>query len=224
MSVNLVSDAPKALVAHDGVRNILELYGDILTSCVDDVAKLPYFMYDPTQVPLQFLNMKLQDKGFDLGTFSLTEDQKRNLLGLIAVIYRSKGTLLGITNLIRLLLGLEVTAAIQSADVMDAWQIGVDEMGVGTIIGIEDPASFLVITSANDLTEEQVRNIFMLANYMRVAGTEVLLDYPNMVPPDDEFWMIGVHGFGTRSIGGFYSFIYEQGYPPPGIRRGSFLN
>lgn len=78
---------------------------------------------DPDTAPEDFLDAMLQDLGNPF-TFDLTELEKRRLIQLLVPIYRQKGTAVGIINVIRLFLGIEVT--IRAYNVGSAWRLGAD--------------------------------------------------------------------------------------------------
>jgi len=225
--VDLIQDTPRKLREITDVAAMVRTLEDTLCDSTLDILSIADLNLDATKIPDKFLQQKLANWGFKLECLDLTPEQIRKLIdGLIPVIYRWKGTLGGIVNLIRLLLGLEVTAEIESADIGGGWEIGFGEIGDTTIIGIDDPASFLIITSTVPLTDLQVANILCLVDYMRVAGTEVILEYPNKVELDDFFWRVGIQLIGdmTNMGSSSYDAVYENNYPQPGTGRVTFAH
>lgn len=227
--IDIVGDFPRQLLANQDIKRFLTVIEEFVVRCVGEIELLPELYMNPEMIPDKWVGLKLQDWGIDLKCLNLNDTQKRRLLhGVIPIVYRQKGTIPGIVNLIRFLLGIEVI--VQLIDVLpeNVWIMGESIMGETTEIGIDDPYSFLLIQSLVDLTDVQVANMLCIANYMRVGGTEVLLDYPNKVELIEQYWVIGheVLGImGTKQIGtGRFDFVYEQNYPYPGTRRATFVN
>lgn len=223
MKCDIATDFPRELRNKEGIRLLLEVIEEYYCRQLQEVELIPEYVLDPKQIPIFWLPLKLDDWGFSLGKLELTEDQQRKLLsGILPIIYEQKGTLLGIVNLIRLLLGIEVTANIKSVSAEEIWIINHSQINQNTRIGSSDPASFLLIESVQDLTQEQVDNILVVVNFMRVGGTEVLLDYPNKEIVVEEYWIIGKpgHTIGSKKITGIIKDkTYEGNYPYPGTRR-----
>lgn len=127
---------------------------------------------DVDKAPEAYLDAMLCDLGnpFD---FDLTENDKRRLIRILVDIYKQKGTAIGIQNVIRFFLGLEVVI---NSFGSEGWTIGVDELGETTILG---PGSqfnlyaFEILVPVT-ITAEQESRIRELAEYMKPAHTHLV--------------------------------------------------
>lgn len=223
MALNLIKETPKRLRSIDNVAAMVRTIDRALCSVQDDIVPLPETFMDPQKVPAKLLGHKFADLGWDMDCLVLTEAQKRKLLPLIPIIYRQKGTLPGIVNLVRLLFGIEITATIEQVTQEKSWKIGFSKIGIDTFIGIQNPASFLIIQSPIDLTDEQIINIECVIDIMRVAGTQTLLDYPNRIQLEDLYFVVGKDKIGGgKKIGGEFGRISHRNYPDNGNIRETF--
>ena len=136
---------------------------------------------DPDIAPEPFLDAMLQDLGNPFA-FDLDEADKRRLIRVLLAAYRQKGTAIGIINLVRFFLGIEVTINTFLGD--EGWDLGVDELGETTILG--PGTSFALysfeVLSPVELTQEQRDQIEDIANYMKPAHTH-LIRIVEPVPP-----------------------------------------
>lgn len=104
--------------------------------------------------------------------FDLDVVQKRKLVRVLVEIYQLKGTAVGLINAIRFFLGIESTIEAWSAD---GWELGVDELGVDSILGpgtLRERYSFIVVVP-DFLTAAQRTTIVALAEYMKPAHTHL---------------------------------------------------
>lgn len=100
--------------------------------------------------------------------FDLTLDEKRKLVRVLVAIYRQKGTAVGLINVVRLFLGLEVTVEAWAAI---GWILGEDELGEDTVLGpgtAREKYTFDVV-AGELLTDEQRDAIRALVDYMKPA-------------------------------------------------------
>lgn len=125
---------------------------------------------DPDLAPEVFLDAMLQDLGNPFADFDLDAIDKRRLIRVLVQAYKQKGTGVGIINLIRFFLGVEVT--INSIGT-EGWILGVDELGETTILG--PGTSFALyafeIVSPVVLTAAERERIGIIAEYMKPAHT-----------------------------------------------------
>lgn len=120
-----------------------------------------------------FVQAMLEDLGNPF-PFPLTTLQRRQLVPLLVLIYKQKGTKQGIVNAVNLLLGLEVSIDLYNGTGM---QLGTALLGQDWILGPGTSAqlySFSVVYDAGPLTATQVQQILFIANYMKVAHEHVL--------------------------------------------------
>jgi hypothetical protein len=122
----------------------------------------------------------------DLGNpfdFDLEEIDKRRLLRVLVQVYREKGTIPGIVNVVRFFLGLTIT--IRNSIGHDKWVLGTSALGVDTVLGPSsgwDRRGFHIV-SLIALTAEQRTRVLALATYMKPAGTHILGLLEPEVPP-----------------------------------------
>ncbi len=144
---------------------------------------------DPDKAAEQFLDCMLIDLGnpFD---FDLTEADKRRLIRILVSIYKQKGTAVGIVNVVRFFLGVEVVV---NAFSEEGWDLGFDELG-GPGAGEEGIPPIILgpgtsftlysfeIISPVVLTQEQRDRITDIANYMKPAHTHLIQIIEPVVP------------------------------------------
>lgn len=141
---------------------------------------------DPDFAPQPFLDRML----FDLGNpfrfaADLDEIGKRRLVQVLVAIYREKGTAVGIVNVIRFFLGVEVT--VQNLAVDDSWILGESLLGVGTFLA--PSTSFLLyaftVTSPVVLTAAQRDQLRQIVLYMKPAHTHFVELLEPVAPPEE---------------------------------------
>lgn len=174
---DLVSSTNKAIDETrelEAVSNVFQDTIDLLLTLIDEWTEI----VDVDTAPEPFLDAMLVDLGnpFD---FDLSEIDKRRLLRVLLDIYQQKGTAVGIVNVVRFFLGLEVTVDVYNRT---GWLLGVSELGIDTIIAPSSQRALysFVIRTAGPITPEQETRIRDLATYMKVAH-EHLVD---IIPPD----------------------------------------
>lgn len=148
-------------------------------SCLQDVTDLLLCsidewtdILDPDKAPEIFVDAMLQDLGNPF-EFDLTLQEKRRLVSVLVAAYKQKGTAVGIVNLVRLFLGLEVTV-IPFNGGGGSWILGETELG-DAMLGSDVPSilyTFEIVTSEL-LTDEQRETIRTIANYMKPAHTHL---------------------------------------------------
>lgn len=113
--------------------------------------------------------------------FDLDLVDKRRLVRTLIRVYQQKGTGVGIINVIRFFLGLEVTI---DAYNQDGWELGVSELGVDTfLLSSESFAKYsFVVVSPVILTDEQRDRIDQLVDYMKPAHTHHITTIEPTIP------------------------------------------
>lgn len=146
-------------------------------------------IFDIDQAPEDFLDAMLEDLGNPFSEFDLEEIDKRRLLYVLVEIYKLKGTGLGIINVVRFFLGLEVTITVINDYI--GWEL--TEEGADASIGNElsdiaedapDPAemgpstagiySFIVHSPYAILTDEERERITSIAEFMKPGHTHLI--------------------------------------------------
>ncbi len=153
---------------------------------------------DPDLAPEGFLDAMLDDMGNPF-QFDLDETQKRTLLSVLIPAYQQKGTAVGIINLVRLFLGIEVEITEYNNDVLGLglWELGVDwELALGR----QRELYTFDVVSPVDLTDEQRRQIREIAVYMKPAHTHLgQIVEPATAPAEPDHWEIGLSELGSSS-------------------------
>jgi len=152
-------------------------------SCLQDVTDLLLCqvdawtdILDPDKASEPFLDAMLLDLGNPF-SFDLSVQEKRRLISVLVAAYKQKGTAVGIVNLVRLFLGLEVGVIAFNGG--GGWELGVDEIG-DLELGPSDSFSLysfeVVATEAltEALTEDQIATITTIARYMKPAHTHLI--------------------------------------------------
>lgn len=155
---------------------------------------------DPDVAPERFVDAMLADLGnpFD---FDLNEVDKRRLIRVLVPIYEQKGTDPGIINAVRFFLGLEVTIGVPAFE--DIWILGVDELGIGSLLGssdLHDRLSFVVV-SGIVLTDDQRDKITKIVEYMKDARTHFIgFVEPTAPPAIPDHWELGLSELGESTL------------------------
>lgn len=176
------------------IRIVSELCG-LMLSGVDAWTDI----IDPDRAEEIFLDAMLVDLGNPF-EFDLTINQKRKLIRILVAIYRQKGTAIGIVNVVRFFLGIEVEVNAFSAE---GWDLGIDELGdsvdEGTAI-LGPGTSFALysfeIVSPVVLTAEQREQIRTIANYMKPAHTHLVQIIEPVVPEVFDHLELGISVLG----------------------------
>ena len=144
---------------------------------------------DIDQAAEAFLDAMLEDLGNPFSEFDLDEIDKRRLLYVLVEIYKLKGTGLGIINVVRFFLGLEVTITVIND--YTGWEL--TATGGDASVGNElsdvvddspDPAelgpsregiySFIVHSPYAILTDEERDRITSIAEFMKPGHTHLV--------------------------------------------------
>lgn len=128
--------------------------------------------------------------------FDLELIDKRRLVRSLVRVYQQKGTDVGIINVIRFFLGLEVTIGMYNED---CWILGEDELGVGTILASSDSFarySFVVIAT-QVLTQEQRDRIDDLVEYMKPPHTHHIKTIEPTIPEVIDHLELGLSELGS---------------------------
>lgn len=162
--------------------------GDLyrLVACVQEVVNLLLWdidrfidILDPDIAPEDWVDQMLLDLGNPFA-FELQLIDKRRLAQILIDIYQLKGTRIGIVNVARFFMGLEVTVVEFNLSV-NTWVLGESELGDTTYLGSSVPHdifSFTVSTTV-DLTDTQRSQLSDIVNYMKPAHTHFLhIDEP----------------------------------------------
>jgi hypothetical protein len=98
---------------------------------------------------------------------------KRRLAASLVELYKSKGTAVGIKNVIRFFLGVEIEVV---PFAMDTLILGVSLLGVDWVLGSSDRFARYAFNLRVDqvLTEEQRRQIRVIVEYMKPAHTHFI--------------------------------------------------
>ncbi len=132
--------------------------------------------------------------------FDLELIDKRRLVRSLIRVYQQKGTGVGIINVIRFFMGLEVTITRYNED---GWLLGVHEIGVDTILA---PSSSYArysfdVESPTELTDAQRAQLRELVVYMKPAHTHFIrLNEPEALEEGTEYWLLGVSLLGADAI------------------------
>lgn len=105
--------------------------------------------------------------------FDLSLDDKRRLAKTLVKIYQRKGTTIGIVDVVRFFLGLDVT--IDAWNTSTGWILGVSELGFDTILapGTSRERYTFDVISGVALTDDQRARIRELVTYMKPAHTHL---------------------------------------------------
>jgi phage tail-like protein len=164
-----------------------DVTGDLVKfiACLQEITDLLLFdidrwtdILDPDKAPEIFLDAMLCDLGnpFD---FDLTEIDKRRLISVLVEMYRQKGTTVGIINVIRFFIGVEVIVVPFNTT---GWILGEGELGEDTILGPSAQFNLYAfnIVSPIALTAEQRKRIRSLVDLMKVAHEH----FVDLIEPD----------------------------------------
>lgn len=225
MPFDIKNDFPKQLLANTETNQFMSVIDEFFKRRAMEIGEIADLLLDPSKMPEHVLNLKLKDWGFYLRGLELTENQKRKLITLMPIIYRYKGTIAGIVNLIRLLLGIEISVTTEDFSGDEVWVMDESVMDETTIISIPNPTSYLLITYDGLLTTIQIANIKIIVDFMRVAGTQVIYSFPSSVDSVFNFWVIDESSMDDFELfTDNYNKGYEQNYPYQGTRRTNFVN
>ena len=153
--------------------------------CLQEITDLLLFdidlftdILDPDKAPEPFLDAMLCDLGNPF-EFDLIEIDKRRLISVLVEMYKQKGTRVGIINVIRFFLGIEMTiVAFNTA----SWILGEGELGDDTFLGPSAQFNLYAfnIVSPIALTAEQRKRIRSIVDLMKVAHEH----FVDLIEPD----------------------------------------
>lgn len=155
---------------------------------------------DPDTAPEQWLDLMLEDLGNPF-QFELSLVDKRRLAQILVDIYQLKGTRIGIINVIRFFLGLEVTVDEFNSSTI-TWVLGDSELGDTTILGsdVEHDIYSFTVESPTALTDLQRQQLTDIVDYMKPAHTHfVRLDEP-VIPDTPDHWELGLSELGENTF------------------------
>lgn len=146
-----------------------------------------------------YLDAMLADVGNPFTSFDLEVEEKRRLLRVLVAIYQQKGTGVGIINVVRFFLDIEVTITEWNAI---GWILGEDELGFDVELG--PSGSFALYSYAIEtleaLTSTQVAQITAIAEYMQPAHTHLVeIVYPG-APATVDHLELGLSELGPEWI------------------------
>lgn len=174
--------------AQQELNVFMAVFQDVLNLLLVSIDKWSNII-DLDLAPEVFLDAMLMDLGNPFTEFDLTEIDKRRLLRVLVAIYKLKGTGVGIINVVRFFLGIEVTIDVINA--YEGWEL--TEEGADASIGNElsdivedspDPAefgpgtdlvySFIVHSPYVILTDEERARITSIAELMKPGHTHLV--------------------------------------------------
>lgn len=153
---------------------------------------------DPDLAPENFVDLMLADLGNPF-TFELDLVDKRRLLAVLVPAYQQKGTGVGIINLVRFFLGIEVTITEYNGEELG---LGDWELGFNWDLAVDTSRARYTfnVNSSVTLTDEQRTRIRELARYMKPAHTHLgLLVEPADEPAPPDHWEMGISELGSES-------------------------
>jgi hypothetical protein len=124
---------------------------------------------------------------------------KRRLAASLVELYKSKGTAVGIKNVIRFFLGVEIVILSFASDTL---VLGESELGVDWILGPSHRFARYAFNVRVDqaLTDDQRRQIRMIVEYMKPAHTH-FVDLIEPSPPTIyDHWELGVSELGSTTM------------------------
>ncbi|GAB1376773.1 hypothetical protein MASR1M48_16250 [Lactococcus petauri] len=147
----------------------VEIFEGVFCQWINDITNLGKII-DVDVTDERFLNMLIRNLGFDLKVY-LTVDKKRKLVKVIINAYKQKGTCVGIENVIRQFVGIDVTCF----PFTTGWILDISELGFDTYLNPspDNPAGFYTFDVLVDtvLSQEQERIILDLIELMKPAHT-----------------------------------------------------
>lgn len=183
--------------------------GDLLrfVLCIQEVANLLLYdidqfisILDPDTAPEVWVDAMLEDLGNPF-TFDLSLTDKRRLANVLVDMYKLKGTAVGIVDVIRFFLRIDVE--VDQFNSSTGWVLGESRLGDGTILGTSNQAllySFEVV-AAQVLTATEREQISAIVRYMKPAHTHfVRLREPAPPPEVLNHLVLGVSRLGENWI------------------------
>lgn len=176
------------------LRKWLAVLQDMLFLVLSEADRFPDIL-SHERAPESFLDRILSDLGNPF-EFQLSVDQKRLLADVLVDLYRQKGTKIGIENAIRFFVGVEATVVEFSAIGM---KLGTSKLNFDWVLGASESRALYSfrIDVAAILTDEQLRQVTTIAQYMKTAHTH-LVEVREDVPP--ALWTLDVSALDTGTV------------------------
>lgn len=210
----------RRFLLHDFVPSVAiaaDMSGDLrlFLACLQDSVNLHLHSIDkwsehldPDYAPEPFLDAMLADLGNPF-EFELDVTDKRKLVKLLVRIYQLKGTAIGIVDVVRFFLGIEVEVEAFNGV---GWRLGIDKISSGLTPATPNPAivgagtraiyAFRVVTS-EILTPEQRSRCEQIAVYMKGASEHFVgAKDGTPIPPVFRFLKLGVTRLGFTRLAG----------------------
>ena len=123
---------------------------------------------DPAHGTTNFVDVLLQEYGNPFSFVdALTTLEKRKILRVLVLLYRQKGTCVGIENAIRTFLNFDSTCQVLSSS-FQAWQLGKSLLGIDTFLyGDTGDLWTFELWVEGSLTIDDRAHITEIANYMK---------------------------------------------------------
>ncbi len=163
--------------------NVDQEVTDLLLCLIDEWSNI----FDPDKAPDAFLDAILCDLGNPF-QFDLDANGKRKLIRILVAIYQQKGTAIGIINVVRFFIGIEIEVLAYSEE---GWDLGIDELGgpgvgeEGTAIlgpGLQFNLYSFEIVSPVALTTTQRDQITDIVELMKPAHTHFIRFVEPVIP------------------------------------------
>ncbi len=165
---------------------------DLLLYDIDRFAQI----FDPDIAPEWALDLMLEGLGNPF-PFALSAIDKRRLLRVLVKMYRLKGTAVGIIDVVRFFLGIDITITTYSGEGLI---LGESELGVDWILGPSNAWAIYAfeIVAPFALTEEQRTRIVFIAEFMKPAHTHLARIVEPEVPEVIDHLELGLSELGTE--------------------------
>lgn len=175
-------------------------FQEVLTLLLWDVDRFTDIL-DPDLAPEEFVDAMLADLGNPF-LFDLTLIEKRQLALVLVDMYLLKGTSVGIINVIRFFLDLEVTVDPYNGDGAATCILGESELGVDWTLGTDVSALLysFEVKSGVALTQTQRDQIEAIVEYMKPAHTHFVRLVEPTIPVVLDHWELGLSELGENSF------------------------
>lgn len=171
-SFDLYKKFPDFNVREDDTQDLLRTVG-----CIQEVANLLLYdidkfldIIDPDTAPELFVDAMLADLGNPF-SFELSLIDKRRLLNVLVDIYRLKGTEVGVRNVTRFFLGVEVE--VLAYNTRAGWTLGETALGDGNYLGSSLRANLYSfdVQVSEQLDATTRSRLMTIVEYMKPAHT-----------------------------------------------------
>lgn len=197
---DFITNFHKAADVSRDLRKVILCFQDISDHLLALIDEWPS-VWDVDRAPEPLLDVILEELGNPF-QFSMDLGMKRRLVGLLVTVYRQKGTAVGIINVVRFFLGLDIS--ITPVNIRENfWLVGFNYLGVNTFVapGKGDPAWYSFwIDSPILLTDAQREQILSIADYMKPAHEHVLgIREPGGIITQTDYWRLGYGSLGVST-------------------------